>query len=951
MTVRRPCSPFPFVALACALAAPLAAQQLAGGSGERNPKNKFSIGTNGAHVVLDAPWQRKEITKDVGPDQFVATQGGWLSSGTRTTYAIAREIEAPLENEADYRAALDDSCTLGHDAKIEVTALEGGGVRATRAFRENVDGTACSFRCELLCKDGLAFHFMVWSLESQERTMKARANQIVKAFAFPGPDTDYGKGAVAGTRTVTVAGHVVEYQVRPSVMRAVEASYGKLAEFTSGNELQRLEIAVATPRRSLPDGRIAALLDDERRKLANSAESFVENSRGEIEVDGVRSGFLLCVRDGYVVKSVCIPIGEDSGVILRWHSDGEVAAARPERDACFASIRVKKADAAFALPPVPDRPAYEDQSALSRFLDVGRRVLQPLPMWSASALRNGDAWVAHDWSQVFVEEQGDWRTRHQGSSIRCAAVAKGAIYVLEDGVVRRIDENASEVLPRKSDRVVVRIASGGDSLIALCSAAPVLGIAENAAPLAVVRLASDGTETDLGEVGCSSCDFAAWHEARNELLVASNAYIAPLSLQSDWRTQQLWSKKLDGAASESWGRWDIVRGIVAVADGFLVSGQPEDGVDGVHLVRGPKDREVLLAASTQLMVAVGFDGVELTVTTSRSGAASIVALPIEACRKDGVKCQPFSRTAIEGIGATLLSELGERAPNTKDEVLAARDRADALAAKGHGAPLPRKAADVEALVAAMGVARGLSEDGRVLCAILVAASAIDAGGEWVPAPKASWKSWRSRGATVGDTTLAVFVQPLVQVVIQLDDSEGAMSLVMDVESRGGRALLVGIDADALLARSGSLGPAGLAAALAVCDTKALAAILEASGSAESLRTHVYAVLAGRGRIDAVEELAAPFASKEDAAELDVVAWISARSSKDLDIAQWQVLFARGLAALHEFPGNSNLSVLLGRAAERAFPEEPARARACYERALEISNYGNAADEARKALAK
>ena len=63
------------------------------------------------------------------------------------------------------------------------------------------------------------------------------------------------------------------------------------------------------------------------------------------------------MRDGYVVKSVCIPIGEDSGVILRWHSDGEVAAARPERDACFASIRVKKADAAFALPPVPDRPA------------------------------------------------------------------------------------------------------------------------------------------------------------------------------------------------------------------------------------------------------------------------------------------------------------------------------------------------------------------------------------------------------------------------------------------------------------------------------------------------------------------------------------------------------------------------------------------------------------------
>jgi hypothetical protein len=290
----------------------------------------------------------------------------------------------------------------------------------------------------------------------------------------------------------------------------------------------------------------------------------------------------------------------------------------------------------------------------------------------------------------------------------------------------RVDEDGATALPRKSDRAVACIASGGDSLIALCSAAPVLGMGRSAAPLVVVRLASDGAETDLGEVGCTSCEYAAWHKERNELLVASFAYSSGPSLRPNGQGQELWSKKLDGGASESWGRWDVVHAIVAAADGFLVSGQPEDGVDGVHLVRGPKERELLLAASTTLLTAVAFDGAQLTVVSPRSGSATLNQLPIEACREDGLLCQPFSRRSIEAIGNALVEELKDRAPNTKDDVIAARDRANAIARSGHGAPLPNQAADVEALVTAMGFARGLSENGRVLCAILVAATAIDA---------------------------------------------------------------------------------------------------------------------------------------------------------------------------------------------------------------------------------
>ena len=924
--------------------------QLTGGSGLRDPQ-KFEIGTRGAQALLESPWVRKEITKDVGKDQFIAKQDGWLS-GKRTVYAIANEIEGPLENEADYRFAMDNSCTLGHEVKIEIATLENGVVRATRAFDEAIDGTSCSFRCELLVKDGLGYHFMVWSLASQARTMKARVNQIVQNFSFPGPDTEHGKGAVPVTRSVSVAGHVVEYALRPSVMKMVEPSYGVLAEHQSLDEAQRLDVAVASFRRTASDGRIAAMLDSERRQLARSVDSFVESSRGEVDVNGVRCGFLLGTRDGYAVKSLCVPIGEDSGVAFRWHSSRGVDAARPERDACFASIRVKQADAGFLLPKVPEPPTYEDRSALSSFLEKGSRALPPLPMWSANVQKNGNSWIAHNWSEVVVEDRGDWITRYDdGQSIHSAAIAGGEVYVLENGVVRRVDKDGAIALPRKSDRAVACIASGGDSLIALCSAAPVLGMGRSAAPLVVVRLASDGAETDLGEVGCTSCEYAAWHKERNELLVASFAYSSGPSLRPNGQGQELWSKKLDGGASESWGRWDVVHAIVAAADGFLVSGQPEDGVDGVHLVRGPKERELLLAASTQLLTAVAFDGAQLTVVSPRSGSATLIQLPVEVCREDGLLCQPFSRRSIEAIGNALVEELKDRAPNTKDDVIAARDRANAIARAGHGAPLPNQAADVEALVTAMGFARGLSENGRVLCAILVAATAIDAGGEWVPAPKASWSPWRSRGAVVTDSALCVYCQPTMQVVSALDDSEGSMSLVMDVESRNGRALLVGVDADALRARSDALIPSGLEQAITACDREALAGILASNAAANDVRSYVYAALASRGRFDMVEALAAPFASVETAVDTDCLAWIAARSQSAKSEQELRDLCDRALSALRRFPRNAELCVLLGRACERAYPQEPQRARACYERALELGQYGDAAEAARKALAK
>jgi hypothetical protein len=133
----------------------------------------FPIGSKGASVQLDTPWTRKKLDKDLGEDQFQRVEGrGFLSRGSEV-YVVAMEIAGLLEDEADYRTAMDDHCSVGNGEPI-VVAKQPGWTRVSRVFDTTLNGVACAFRNELLVGDGLAYHLMTWSRKSRRPCRRRR---------------------------------------------------------------------------------------------------------------------------------------------------------------------------------------------------------------------------------------------------------------------------------------------------------------------------------------------------------------------------------------------------------------------------------------------------------------------------------------------------------------------------------------------------------------------------------------------------------------------------------------------------------------------------------------------------------------------------------------------------------------------------------------------------------
>ena len=80
-----------------------------------------------------------------------------------------------------------------------------------------------------------------------------------------------------------------------------------------------------------------------------------------------------------------------------------------------------------------------------------------------------------------------------------------------------------------------------------------------------------------------------------------------------------------------------------------------------------------------------------------------------------------------------------------------------------------------------------------------------------------------------------------------------------------------------------------------------------------------------------------------------VALLNTQLRKEMDLATSAQLFEDAMKAVEKFPRNAPLSYALARAAERAFPGEPDKARQCYERALQLDQYGKDAEMARQAI--
>jgi hypothetical protein len=61
------------------------------------------------------------------------------------------------------------------------------------------------------------------------------------------------------------------------------------------------------------------------------------------------------------------------------------------------------------------------------------------------------------------------------------------------------------------------------------------------------------------------------------------------------------------------------------------------------------------------------------------------------------------------------------------------------------------------------------------------------------------------------------------------------------------------------------------------------------------------------------------------------------------------VFDAAMRAVQQHPREARLYLVLGRAAARAFPQQPLKARQCFDRVLALQSWGDVADRARAEL--
>lgn len=926
--------------LSVAVAAMLAAGSLPA------QNRKHPVGSMDAAVELANTWRRQKFNADLGPDQWVCIAPRNLLSTTRQVYVVLGEALGPVENEADLRRVLDRFCDHGHDAKIEIQQ-EARWTRAARAFDVVIDGLRLSFRCEVLARDGLAYHVTMWSLRGQQDWLDECAEDFRNGFTFPGADSGWQRGLSPKRHAVTAGDLQLSFALRPAVLRRAEPEDDERHKFASADDCQILQAFVVNGHDKLRD-----VVDAEASTLRRWDDTFTEVSRSDAALDGAVATTLVGATSGECIKVLVAPAGPRQWFLLRYRAPGAAGLARPEREALFASVQRSRIEGALALPPFADAPADAPANRLERFL-AAARIVGRADGWALNGRQRLDdgSWVLWDWSHGYlVTPATAQRLAHEHSDgLRCVTRWRGDwLWVGREGraYVVRDDERIEPPLCEAS-----YVHAAGDDLLLLRTCGTrvpgVTSALDGRHDTQLIRRNAAGTETVVATLA-TAIDSLAVDAAHRVALLRGTA---DDDAGNEAAPPRLWTVDLASGAVAVFGDWREVSAVAPASDGWLVTGRPPDGPHGIWLVRANTAAEPLVTGLN--LFGAGLAGDRLTfVTSDRRGGVHVLEAPLAACAAEGRHCLPFTTTGFQAVGRALVARLATSAPRTAAEIADARTAAVELAA-GLGIPLPAGEVELDqfALAAAADPDHPLGAHGRILWNLLASAAAIERGARWVAADATDWLAWQARGAAVGDTAFATADNPCNLLVSCLDDGEdGRAPLAALFERTGGRVVLLGFDGPSLTAHAAALAPADFTAATSTGDVARLRAIFAAAPANHHLRAHAYARLGRAGQLRVVEELAAAHAALEPAVATDAVAWLAAWHQRLRTAADAEPFVPAALRAAQRLPREAAIYQLLGQACRLAFPDQPQKARQCFERVIALGSWGEWADAARRALA-
>ena len=891
-----------------------------------------AVGKLGASVELGKGWRSD---KREGRERFEGSEPTRLFRRAREMWIEVTELRTLVENQGDLGRLLDSYGYCGDGQPFEFVR-EANWMRATRDAVPPKGDWAIRF--EILAKDGLAYHLLGYANPRDADFLHQEVEDFREGFEFPNAGSAWQKELAPEEHVVAAGAFELTFTARPFVLTKGQLVSGELYRLQSVDRKHEHVLSV------FEAGRISSTqqaLDEEARRLRAWSESFTERRRSESGVGDELRGFLCGEAGERVLATMVVPLGERRWMFFRYWCPGVADDPRPERDALFASVKRRPAEGALSLPPLagaaPERPA----DAVARLCATLPEVIAFECGWPDHAERDGDGWLVRGWDSVLrVTAKGVETLFAQRGGSWFALRWRGDLLVGSGGDVRKIDggARAGQQLFTASCACVVQ----DDLLLVRTQDTALTEVGMGTAPEALVRRSPSGIEATLLRLPHTGADRIAVARDHSRALVGGSDH-AP-SFAPGGNATWLVVADLERRETSTLGEWSSVAFAVAAGEHWLVTGTPRGEPSGIWLVRSSGEREALLTGGNAIGLEI--DGENLVLLQRVGNRCVLRELPLARCRTEARFCQPFTADHLAEIGARLVAELGPgAAPRSASQLAAARQRASAIAKVMCGAELPSSSADVDALVGSVAYG-GVAPRARLVLGLLVASTWVDLGAEWVESA-VDWTDWQVAGVPGEGSVMTMLVDPRNMVTAAIEGEHDSFRRAQP--ARDGRAVLIGLDHDALLERAAAIVPADLAAAIANGDTTRLTAILDAWPANPQLRRAVYGGLASAGKLREVEALAMPRAAVVQPAADDLVAWLTAKSQRMEDAAGAREVFDEAMRAVQQHPREARLYLVLGRAAARAFREQPLKARQCFDRVLALQGWGDAADRARAEL--
>lgn len=922
------------------------------------PAQSVRIGEHGATLSLPAGWKKQIHDADLGDNQFLAKRKkGWLSPA-QEAYVVIFEFEGLVETDEDVAASMAGMSALELEGPARIERGE-HYLRATQKADTEISGLKVLYRMELLSRDGLSFFVLSWSLRSHRKYLDEQIDSFLDGFTFPPADSKWARSLQPEEHEVWVGDRRISFETRPFVLREQPLETDQVLCFADP-EYRHAAYAFESDFSSADEALEAAF------EACDEGEGTMkEVERRDFRVSDLDGRMMVATSPGLTLHLVALPLGRGRYLDLRYVAAGSPDDTREDRDLFLKSLKSEPAETSVAIPepqPTVHRPTLAPWFAT--LLEGGRKLSETHLAYLNSIQAIGEGrWLARDGERAIIVTRGQTpETAAKLDSWQLQDVApQGGSWLVtsRDEVVQRASSGTfRETLPY-SARLIAPL---DDDFLILRSddteELPGLTSGTQMGTDLLIRRSAEGEETVLARL-------PNLHTTRlvvdgdKALLVtndrptaATEAYVAG--------TRCLEIDVGSGARSDL-GAWDSIDNATACDEGWLITGQPENGSQGVHLCDSLGSIRTLLRGPRTIGVGLSRERVILAtdlLSTESQQPYELIEVERAALPAADTQNANPSIAELERVADAVI-DLGDgsTAPRSESEIRGLLQAADRAAEERGLRPLPRSGRDVDALMAdAQRLSGQLSLAARALLGLLIVRCNLEAGAQWVDADDATeagrsgWAVWLVGPQRVDATAFTLASTPGGLLSSCLDDSEGSWNPGTSlIDQARGRRILLGLDVESLSTVVTLVSPRDVETVLARAKPDAIQRLLETQSTNRYFRERVYEHLAVHGWTEALETIARPWAERPEPDVLDVRAALAARNANATSPAQIEQLAEDALAAVTAHPDQADLFLTLGLVFERARPDDRNLARSCFQRALRLQSWGSTAAAAQEGL--